>query len=125
VAANLKYTKSHEWIEAEGASRKIGITDFAQQQLGDIVFVELPEAGKAVKAGEEIGVIESTKATASVYAPAGGTIAEVNAPLADNPQWINDDPLGKGWLVKLAVAGASEDLMDEAAYAAFCKEEEH
>jgi glycine cleavage system H protein len=120
----LVFTKTHEWIEATGGARKVGITEFAQDQLGDIVYVELPEPGKIVAAGDEICVIESTKATASVYAPASGKVVEANVVLGDQPQLLNEDPLGDGWLVKLAVAEDRGDLLDEAAYAAFCKEEE-
>jgi glycine cleavage system H protein len=120
----LLFAKSHEWIEAAGATRKVGITKFAQDQLGDIVYVELPEPGKVVAAGDEICVIESTKATASVYAPASGKVVEANAALGEQPQLLNEDPLGAGWIVKLAVAEDRGDLLDEAAYAAFCKEEE-
>ena len=129
MAQPLLFTKSHEWVEPEGPARKVGITDFAQDQLGDIVYVELPEAGKIVAAGDELCVIESTKATASVYAPIGGTVVEINAVLADEPQFVNEDPLGKGWLLKLDV-GASGDgvgvggLLDAEAYEAYCKEEE-
>jgi glycine cleavage system H protein len=121
----LLFTKSHEWIEAAGATRKAGITDFAQDQLGDIVYVELPEPGKAVAAGDELCVIESTKATASVCAPVAGTVVLANAALGDEPQLVNEDPLGKGWLLELEVqAGAEGELMDATAYEAYCKEEE-
>lgn len=125
MATNLLYAKSHEWIEADGAVRRIGITDFAQQQLGDIVFVELPEVGRVVKAGDEICVIESTKTTASVYAPIGGKIAEVNTPLNDSPQLVNEAPFDGGWLIELEATGDGAGLLDDAAYEAHCKEEEH
>jgi glycine cleavage system H protein len=124
VSQNLKYTKSHEWIEVEGAVRKVGITDFAQQQLGDIVFVELPEVGRVVNAGDEICVIESTKATASVYAPVPGTIVEVNTPLPDKPELLNEQPTGDGWLVRIEPSGDAPELLDQTAYDAFCKQEE-
>lgn len=122
---NLKFTREHEWIEAEGARRKVGITDFAQSQLGDIVYVEFPEAGKELKAGDEACIIESCKATASVYAPVDCKVAAVNESLPDTPETINQDPLGAGWLVEVEVSGELDEakLMDAAAYEKFCEEE--
>lgn len=122
--ANLLFTKSHEWIEADGDERKVGITDFAKEQLGDIVFVEFPQPGRKVKAGDEMCVIESTKATASVYSPVDGEIVEVNSPLTDRPELVNSDPTGDGWLVKVRPDALPEGLLDQQAYEAFCKEEE-
>lgn len=123
MAANpsdRKYTKTHEWALAEGELVTVGITDFAQQQLSDITYVELPANGKNVAAGKEMSVLESIKAAADVYAPVSGTIAEVNARLADDPGLINRDPFGAGWLVKIKPANPAElaGLMAAADYEA-------
>jgi len=120
----LKYTKSHEWIETAGKERKVGISDFAQSQMGDIVFVDLPAAGKEVKAGDEVVVIESCKATASVYAPVAGKIVAFNKALSDAPEKINQAPYGDGWLFKIEVAdeASANPLMDHDAYIKTCNE---
>lgn len=120
----LKYTGDHEWIRMEGADTGVvGISHFAQEQLGDIVFVELPEIGRRVKKGEEVAVIESVKAAAGCKAPAGGTVIEVNKLLADAPGKVNEDPTGAGWFFKLRIDDAREldSLMDEATYLAGIK----
>lgn len=110
---SLKYTKSHEWIEPEGAARKVGITDFAQDQLGDIVYVEFPASGRKVEAGDEVCVIESCKATASVYAPVSGTIRAYNNPLVDKPELINKAPFTDGWLFEIEPDGEDDaSLLD-------------
>jgi len=113
-----QYSKEHEWILIERDSGAIGITDFAQNELGDIVFVELPEVGKQFQRGEVLGTIESVKAVSEIYAPVGGSVMEVNEALNDNPEVINQDPHGDGWLCKLKIADAAEltELMDAAAY---------
>jgi glycine cleavage system H protein len=119
--SNLRYTKDHEWIRVDGNEATIGITDFAQSQLGDIVFVELPEIGRRVEKGKEAGVVESVKAASEVYAPASGEVTAVNAGLADDPARVNSDAMGEGWFYKIKLADAKElgELMDEAAYKAF------
>jgi glycine cleavage system H protein len=119
--SNLRYTKEHEWIAAEGERGTIGITDFAQHELGDIVYVELPEKGKKFAAGEVIGTIESVKAVSEIYSPVGGEVVEVNAGLLDAPQKVNQDPYGEGWIcrIRLADPGEPSALMDAAAYDAF------
>jgi glycine cleavage system H protein len=116
-----KYTEDHEWVELEGDIGTVGITDYAQEQLGDVVFVELPDVGKALAKGDEAAVIESVKAAAEIYAPVPGEVTEVNAALNDDPSLVNADAGGKGWFIKLRIADASalEDLMDDAAYAAY------
>lgn len=116
-----RYSKEHEWIEAQGETLRCGITDFAQQELGDIVFVELPEPGRRVQAGETLGTIESVKAVSEIYAPVGGTIEEVNQALNDRPELINRDAHGEGWYCRLRPANSAEvdALMDAAAYAKF------
>jgi len=120
-----RYTKDHEWIDPEGDGARVGITDHAQEQLGDVVFVDLPEVGRAVEAEEAIAVVESVKAASDVYAPIGGEIVEVNEALADNPALVNEAAEGEGWFVKLkpADAAALDGLMDEAAYRAFVAEQ--
>ncbi len=127
IPSDLKYTKSHEWIRVEGNVGTAGITDFAQQELGDIVFVEAPAQGSAVAAGAPMGSVESVKAVSEINAPAGGAVSAVNADLADHPELLNADPYGKGWILKITLANAGElsGLMDAAAYAAYVAESAH
>jgi glycine cleavage system H protein len=115
------FTQDHEWIEVEGGTATVGITDYAQSQLGDIVFVETPEAGKTVSKGDDAAVVESVKAASDVYAPVAGTVIEGNAALGENPALVNEDPEGEGWFFKLTLANPSEveSLMDEAGYKDF------
>ena len=115
------FTDEHEWIDVDGEVATVGITDYAQSQLGDIVFVDVPEAGKTVAKGDDAAVVESVKAASDVYAPVSGTVIEGNAALADEPALVNSDPEGDGWFFKLTLADAGEldGLMDEAAYQAF------
>jgi glycine cleavage system H protein len=115
------FTKDHEWIDVDGTSATVGITDYAQGQLGDVVFVELPEAGRVVAAGKEAAVVESVKAASEVYAPVSGTVTEANAALADTPDLVNTAPEGGGWFFKLTLSNPAEleGLMDEGAYKAF------
>jgi glycine cleavage system H protein len=117
----LRFTKDHEWIRLEGDVATVGITDHAQNALGDVVFVDLPEAGREVAEAESIAVVESVKAASDVYAPVAGRVVESNAALTDNPGLVNSAPTGEGWFFKLdgVDAAAVAALMDEAAYAAF------
>ena len=119
---NLKYTKDHEWIDEEGGVYVVGITDHAADQLGDITYVELPEAGRVVTQKEELAVVESVKAAGDVYAPVSGTVAEVNSELEAQPELVNQDPFGAGWFFKLeGIDTAQLDaLMDYTAYQKFC-----
>ena len=119
--ATLKFTKDHEWIRAEGSSGVVGISDYAQAQLGDLVFVELPDVGKKLAKGDEAAVIESVKAAGEVYAPVSGEVREVNDALCDDPTKVNTDALGDGWIFKMSIDDEGElgGLMDEAAYAKF------
>jgi glycine cleavage system H protein len=114
----MYFTREHEWIRVEGDQATIGISDHAQEQLGDIVFAEVPEAGRRVSKGEEAAVVESVKAASDVYAPVGGEVIEGNPAVTDDPSLINSDPEGAGWFFKLKLAdpGELEGLMDEAAY---------
>ena len=115
----LRYTDDHEWARLEGDTVTVGITEFAQNQLGELVFVELPTVGGAVTQGDEAAVVESVKAAGEVKSPVGGTIMEINESLVDTPEKVNDDPMGEGWIYKVAIADQTEweSLMDEAAYA--------
>ncbi len=117
----MKYTEEHEWLRVEGDVVVVGITEHASEQLGDIVFVELPEEGTEVTKDEEVVVIESVKAASDILAPLDGEIVEVNEVLVDNPALVNDDPLGEGWFFKMKIEDLSalDELMDEAAYKAF------
>ena len=104
----LLYTESHEWVKEEGNSVTIGISDYAQSQMKDVVFVEMPEVGAEFKKGDSIGVVESVKTVADIYSPVSGKVVETNLALKDHPQFINEDPFGKGWIVKIAVRDKSE-----------------
>ena len=123
---SVYYTKEHEWVRVEGDSGTVGISDFAQGQLGDVVFVEVPEAGRVVSKGDEAAVVESVKAASEVYAPVSGTVAEGNQALADEPSLVNTDPEGDGWFFKLTLSDAGEldGLMNEEQYKAYCAEQE-
>lgn len=116
--AQTFYTEDHEWIAVDGDVGTVGITDYAQQQLGDVVFVELPEVGRQLKAKDEVAVVESVKAASEIYAPASGEVIEVNEALADTPGMVNESADGDGWFFKLRLADKSEldGLLDEAAY---------
>jgi len=123
---DIKYHREHAWIRVEGKNATIGITDFAQQQLGDIVYVDIPEAETEVDADSELCEIESTKATSPVISPVSGSVLEVNEDLEDSPEIINEDPYGNGWLVVIAMSDPAEvnDLMNRDEYEKFLKEEE-
>ena len=118
---SVKYTEDHEWVKVEGDVATVGITQYAQEQLGDVVFVEVPTVGRKVKKGEETAVVESVKAASEVYAPVSGTVVEANTALGDSPATVNEDPEGAGWFCKIELADAGElaSLMDEDAYKAF------
>ena len=120
----MRFTKDHEWIRVEGDVGTVGITDYAQSQLGDVVYVELPQAGKTVAKGDEAAVVESVKAASEVYAPVSGEVLEVNSALEGAPQTVNESPLGDGWFLRLRVTdpGELDGLMDEAAYSKYLEE---
>jgi glycine cleavage system H protein len=121
---NYRYTKEHEWIEVKGDVATIGITDHAQHELGDVVFVELPKAGAKIEAGKSFGTVESVKAVSEIYAPAAGEVLEANAELQNTPEKINSDPHGAAWLIKVRLSNpaAIGSLMDAAAYEAYIAE---
>lgn len=123
---DLKYSREHEWALVEGKVATVGITDFAQDKLGDIVFVELPAVGDKVTKDEAMGVVESVKAVSDVYSPVSGTVIEINDDLPDSPDMVNEDPYGDGWIVKIQMSDPTdlEDLMDSEAYEAFVAEQE-
>lgn len=118
VPDGLHYTKEHEWVKVEGGNARVGITDHAQHELTEIVYVELSKVGKKVKKGESLGVVESVKTVSDIYSPVAGEVVEVNKPLEDSPQWINESPYDKGWLavVKMADPGEVKALLDASAY---------
>ena len=120
VPDDLRYTKDHEWVRVEDGRARVGITDYAQDALGDVVFVQVPALGETFSAGASFGEVESTKSVSDVYAPVSGTIAEVNDDLADTPQRLNEDPYGEGWLCVIELSDPSEvdGLLDAAAYRA-------
>jgi glycine cleavage system H protein len=119
--ANFRYTKEHEWVNVEGGVATIGITDYAQSELGDVVFVELPKVGAKLETGKSLGNVESVKAVSEIYAPATGEVTEANPELANKPELLNSDPHGAGWLIKVKLANPAElsSLMDGAAYEAY------
>ena len=123
VPAELKYTKSHEWVKEEGGLYVVGLTDFAQDALGDIVFINMPEEGDDVASGESFADVESVKAVSDVFSPVSGTVAEVNEELIDEPALINQEPYEQ-WLIKVKDVSDTEELMDAAAYEEFCATEE-
>jgi glycine cleavage system H protein len=118
---NYRYTKEHEWVDVKGDTATIGITDYAQHELGDVVFAEVPKVGTKIEAGKTFGTVESVKAVSDIYAPATGEVIEANGVLKDTPEKINADPHGEGWLIKIKLANPAEvnGLMDAAAYEAF------
>ena len=119
--STLRYTTDHEWVRVEGDTAVVGISDYAQEQLGDVVFVELPDVGTSFAQNDDAAVVESVKAASEIYAPIGGKILEINNSLVDAPETLNSDPTGDGWMFKISIADASEvdALMDEAAYKTF------
>jgi glycine cleavage system H protein len=125
IMSKIYYTKDHEWIKVEGDVGAVGVTDHAQSQLGDIVFVELPEKGREVKQGDEAAVVESVKAASEVYAPVSGEVVEANEELTDEPATVNEDAEGKGWFMKIKLSNAAEldELMDRQAYEKFVEQE--
>lgn len=129
AAADYRYTKEHEWIKVEGSTGTVGITDYAQHELGDVVFVELPTVGTLLRAGQSFGTIESVKAVSEIYSPVSGEVIEINTALADAPEKINQDPQGAAWLAKIRLADGKEldSLMDEGGYHAYVaeKQKEH
>lgn len=125
IPAELRYSKSDEWLRIEGDEIVIGITDYAQNALGDIVYLELPPVGTLLTAGASFGVIESVKASSDLYAPIGGEVVAVNSVLESAQEPINQDPYGAGWLIRVRPSGEEEELLDAQAYTAYCEERAH
>ncbi len=127
IPKGLLYTKDHEWAKVNGDNAVVGITQFAVEQLGDITLVELPEVGDTVEAGEAMGTIESVKAVSDLYAPLSGTVTAINGNLEDEPELVNDDPFGQGWMIKIELSDETEaeDLMDAESYSRHCEEGGH
>ncbi len=121
IPSDLRFHKEHEWVRLDGTQATVGISDFAQDALGDIVFVDLPKVGTSVKTGQQIGEVESTKTTSTIYTPVSGTVRQINADLKDHPEVVNSDPYGKGWLavIELTDSGEVNQLMTAAQYDAF------
>ena len=127
IPSNLRYHQEHEWVKAEGQQATIGISHFAQDALGDIVFIDLPKVGAKVTAGQQIGEVESTKTTSTIYTPVSGTIAKINTDLKDHPEAVNSDPYGKGWMavIDLATPAEVDKLMTAAQYEEFLSKQKH
>jgi glycine cleavage system H protein len=127
IPKDLRYHKEHEWVRVSGTQATMGISHFAQDALGDIVFIDMPKVGAAVKAGQQIGEVESTKTTSTIYTPVSGTIARINADLKDHPEVVNSDPYGKGWMVVIDLLSVNEveKLMTAEQYEAFLSTQKH
>lgn len=121
IPTDLRYHQEHEWVRLDGNRATVGISDFAQDALGDIVFLDLPKVGASVKAGQQIGEVESTKTTSTIYTPVSGTVTQINSDLKDHPEVVNSDPYGKGWIVMIELADAKEveQLMTASQYESF------
>ena len=127
IPSNLRYHQEHEWVRAEGQQATVGISHFAQDALGDIVFIDLPKVGAKVTAGQQIGEVESTKTTSTIYTPVSGTIAKINTELKEHPEAVNADPYGKGWMavIDLTTPGEVDKLMSAAQYEEFLSKQKH
>jgi glycine cleavage system H protein len=121
--SDRKYTKEHEWVKIDGDQGTVGITDFAQKQLGDVVFLELPEPGKELKSHERFGTVESVKAVSELFSPVAGEVVSVNSALVDKPETVNADPYGAGWMIRVRLEGQPTDLMDAQQYSDYVAKE--
>ena len=119
--AGLRFTETHEWVRTEGQGATVGVSQYAQSQLGDVIYLELPEVGKRLKPGERFGVIESVKAASDLYTPVGGEVAAINEELKDHPEFVNQDPYGKGWIIKLKGVESNPGLLDQRGYDEFVR----
>ncbi|TMC39498.1 MAG: glycine cleavage system protein GcvH [Chloroflexi bacterium] len=117
----MRFAESHEWVRGDGDTATVGITEYAQSQLGDVIYLELPSVGQQLDAGARLGVIESVKAASDLYSPVGGEVSEVNEELKDHPEYVNQDPYGKGWIIKLRAVKENPKLLDQKAYDDFVK----
>jgi glycine cleavage system H protein len=117
----LRFTQTHEWVRTEDAGAKVGVSQYAQSQLGDVIYLELPDVGRRLKPGERFGVIESVKAASDLYTPVGGEVAAVNEELKDHPEYVNQDPYGKGWIIQLKGVESNPQLLDQKGYDDFVR----
>ncbi len=123
--SGLQFSESHEWVRLEGGNATVGITEYAQSQLGDVIYLELPAVGQKLEAGGRFGVIESVKAASDLYAPVAGEVSEVNGTLKEHPELVNDEPYGKGWILKLRAVAPNPKLLDQKGYEAFVQGQGH
>jgi glycine cleavage system H protein len=123
--SGMRFAETHEWVKQEGGTATVGITEYAQSQLGDVIYLELPTIGQQLEAGARLGVIESVKAASDLYSPVGGEVTEANAELKDHPEYVNQDPYGKGWIIKLRAVKDNPKLLDQKAYDAFVEGQSH
>ena len=119
--SGMRFAETHEWVKTDGDTATVGITEYAQSQLGDVIYLELPAVGQQLDAGARLGVIESVKAASDLYSPVGGEVADVNQDLKDHPEYVNEDPYGKGWVIKLRGVKDNPKLLDQGGYDAFVK----
>jgi glycine cleavage system H protein len=117
--SGIRFSESHEWVKKDGDTATVGITEYAQSQLGDVIYLEMPKVGQQLEAGAKLGVIESVKAASDLYSPVGGEVSDVNQDLKDHPEYVNDDPYGKGWVIKLHSVKDNPKLLDQKGYDAF------
>ena len=123
--SGMRFAETHEWVKQDGETATVGISEYAQSQLGDVIYLELPAVGQQLDAGERLGVIESVKAASDLYSPVGGEVTEANAELKDHPEYVNQDPYGKGWIIKLRAVKDNPKLLDQKAYDAFVEGQSH
>ena len=122
---SMRFAETHEWVKKDAETATVGITEYAQSQLGDVIYLELPAVGQQLDAGSRLGVIESVKAASDLYSPIGGEVTEVNGELKDHPEYVNQDPYGKGWIIKLRAVKENPKLLDQKAYDAFVEGQSH
>jgi glycine cleavage system H protein len=123
--SGMRFAETHEWVKKDEETATVGITEYAQSQLGDVIYLELPAVGQQLDAGSRLGVIESVKAASDLYSPIGGEVTEVNGELKDHPEYVNQDPYGKGWIIKLRAVKDNPKLLDQKAYEAFVEGQSH
>ena len=123
--SGMLFAETHEWVKKEGETATVGISEYAQSQLGDVIYLELPAVGEQLDSGARLGVIESVKAASDLYSPVGGEVTEVNAELKDHPEYVNQDPYGKGWIIKLKAVKDNPKLLDQKGYEAFVEGQSH
>ncbi|TME83198.1 MAG: glycine cleavage system protein GcvH [Chloroflexi bacterium] len=123
--SGMRFAETHEWVKQDGETATVGISEYAQSQLGDVIYLELPAVGQQLDAGVRLGVIESVKAASDLYSPVGGEVTEANAELKDHPEYVNQDPYGKGWIIKLRAVKDNPKLLDQKAYDAFVEGQSH